>query len=80
MFFNNSRWFKEKIKGEKQLAEEVDPLKDPRITISGGRLIINNPDQGSDRGRYFCKAKNSYGTINSRLKFIHKVIKEGFVN
>ena len=42
---------------------EVDPLKDKRITISGGMLIINDPKQEKDRGKYFCKAKNKFGVI-----------------
>ena len=45
---------------------EVDPLKDKRITISGGMLIINDPKQETDRGKYFCKAENKFGVIRSR--------------
>ena len=44
----------------------MDPLGDPRVTISGGQLIINNPNQETDRGKYFCTATNKYGTIRSR--------------
>ena len=44
----------------------MDPLKDSRITISGGTLIINNPKQETDRGKYFCKAENKFGVIRSR--------------
>ena len=40
-----SSWFREVYKNDTLLAEEVDPLKDPRVTISGGQLIINNPNQ-----------------------------------
>ncbi|CAB4066316.1 unnamed protein product [Lepeophtheirus salmonis] len=42
------------------------PLKDSRITISGGQLIINNPNSVTDRGKYFCQASNKFGTIRSR--------------
>ena len=48
------------------MEQEVDPLKDARITISGGQLIVNNPDPVTDRGKYFCKARNSFGSIRSR--------------
>ena len=39
---------------------------DGRITISGGQLIVNNPNQVADRGKYFCTAANKFGTIRSR--------------
>ena len=45
---------------------EVDPLKDSRITISGGMLIINSPNPDKDRGKYFCQAFNKFGKIRSR--------------
>ena len=48
------------------MEDEVDPLKDNRVTISGGQLIVNNPHQETDRGKYFCTATNKYGTIRSR--------------
>jgi hypothetical protein len=36
------------------------------MTISGGQLIVSNPNQVTDRGRYFCKANNKFGTIRSQ--------------
>ena len=59
-------WFKEVYQNDSLVEEKVDPLKDSRITISGGQLIINSPNQITDRGKYFCKAGNKFGTIRSR--------------
>ena len=59
-------WFKEVYKNDSLIEKEVDPLTDNRITISGGQLIINDPNQINDRGHYFCKAKNKFGTIRSQ--------------
>ncbi len=55
------RWFKEGYKDDTLIAEEVDPLKDPRVTISGGQLIINHPNQVRRQcmncaARVYCKA------------------------
>ena len=61
------RWFREVYEKNDTLIERpVDPLQDRRITISGGQLIINNPNQVTDRGRYFCKARNEFGVIRSQ--------------
>jgi hypothetical protein len=67
------RWFKEIYKNDTLVEQEVDPLKDARITISGGQLIVNNPDPVTDRGKYFCKARNSFGTIRSRCLAYQKL-------
>lgn len=39
------RWFKEVYRNDTLIPEEVNPLDDPRVTISGGQLIINDPNQ-----------------------------------
>jgi len=62
-------WFREIYQNDSLLEHYIDPMKDSRVTISGGQLIINNPNQignQNDRGKYFCKASNKYGTIRSR--------------
>ena len=41
----NYQWYKEVYRNDTLVALEVNPLKDTRITISGGQLIINNPNQ-----------------------------------
>ncbi|CAG0918203.1 unnamed protein product, partial [Notodromas monacha] len=58
------RWFRY----EDGVGSEIKPLNDElkRITISGGSLIINNPNPSDDRGKYFCEATNRFGTIRSR--------------
>lgn len=43
----------------------INPLSDRRYTISGGSLIINNPKEETERGLYFCKATNPFGSIVS---------------
>jgi len=59
-------WFREVYRNDSLIEKEVDPLADSRITISGGQLIIHDPNQVTDRGRYFCKATNKFGTIRSQ--------------
>ncbi|CAG0881139.1 unnamed protein product [Darwinula stevensoni] len=58
-------WFKEAYEGNVLVEKEIKPLDDERVTISGGTLIINRPKQIDDRGEYFCKATNKFGTIRS---------------
>lgn len=58
-------WFKEKPELVKSVFQKLDPLKNSKYTISGGSLIIHQPDQTLDRGNYHCKASNKYGSIIS---------------
>jgi len=58
-------WFKEDYQGDVLIPVKIDPLKDPRFTISGGTLIIHDPKKVEDRGLYHCKAINDYGSIIS---------------
>ena len=59
-------WFKEIYKNDLLEDVRVDPLEDTRLTISGGQLIINSPDQTKDKGTYFCTASNQFGKIRSK--------------
>lgn len=59
------QWFREDYENDRLVAREIDPLKDARYTISGGTLLINNPEQKEDRATYHCKASNKYGVIIS---------------
>lgn len=59
------QWFKESFENDRLVAKEIDPLSDPRYTLSGGTLIIQNPQQKLDRSTYHCKAINKFGTIIS---------------
>ncbi|XP_015109291.1 contactin [Diachasma alloeum] len=58
-------WFKEDYDNARLYAVPIDPLENPRYTLSGGNLIIYNPDQAKDRGAYHCKASNKFGVIMS---------------
>ncbi|KAG5684222.1 hypothetical protein PVAND_013460 [Polypedilum vanderplanki] len=58
-------WYKEQYVHNVLNFTKIDPLKDSRYTISGGNLIIYNPDQGLDQGTYHCVASNKYGKIIS---------------
>ncbi|XP_033366000.1 contactin isoform X1 [Bombus vosnesenskii] len=58
-------WFKEDYENDRLIATKIDPLNNNRYTISGGTLIIYEPDQTEDRGSYHCKATNKFGTIIS---------------
>ncbi|XP_027207013.1 contactin [Penaeus vannamei] len=58
-------WFKEAFENDELVAKKIDPLADPRFTVSGGTLIINNPRQVEDRGKYHCRATNEFGTVTS---------------
>ena len=54
------------------VSKRIDPLTDKRYTLSGGSLIINNPKEETERGLYFCKATNEFGSVISetvRLNF-----------
>ena len=60
------QWFKEVYKNDTLQEEQVQPLTNSAITISGGQLIINSPDQTRDKGTYFCVASNNFGTVRSK--------------
>ncbi|XP_045481618.1 contactin isoform X1 [Harmonia axyridis] len=58
-------WFREYYENDRLVARKIDPLQDGRYTISGGILIIYDPQQKKDYATYHCKASNKYGTIIS---------------
>ncbi|KAM9312647.1 contactin-1 [Gastrophryne carolinensis] len=43
---------------------EID-LLNPRYSMIGGNLVINNPDKGRDAGKYVCIVSNEFGIIRS---------------
>ncbi|XP_034935862.1 contactin [Chelonus insularis] len=59
------QWYKEDYRDSHLVSIEIDPLTNNRYTISGGNLIIHKPEQTQDRGYYYCKATNEFGTILS---------------
>ncbi|XP_037068317.1 contactin-like isoform X2 [Pollicipes pollicipes] len=67
-------WYAEVYMDDKVIYNKVDPLKEGRVTISGGVLMISEPEQVTDRGKYHCRASNKFGTIMSesvQLSFGH---------
>lgn len=58
-------WYKEHYVNDLLNFTKIDPLTSSRYTISGGNLIIYNPDQSMDQGTYHCVAANKYGKILS---------------
>jgi Immunoglobulin I-set domain/Immunoglobulin domain len=58
-------WFKEYYDNNVLKYTKIDPLENSRYTISGGNLIIYNPDQAKDQGTYHCVASNKFGKIIS---------------
>lgn len=58
-------WYKEEFVNDNLTFHRIDPLSDSRYTISGGNLIIYDPDQSRDQGTYHCIAENKFGRIRS---------------
>lgn len=58
-------WYKEEYVNDNLTYHKIDPLSDSRFTISGGSLIIFNPEQSRDQGTYHCVAENKFGRIRS---------------
>ncbi|KAK9889197.1 hypothetical protein WA026_004476 [Henosepilachna vigintioctopunctata] len=58
-------WFREHYENDRLVARKIDPLQDSRYTVSGGVLIIYDPQQKKDYATYHCKASNKFGTIIS---------------
>lgn len=43
------RWYKEDFENDKLVSRRIDPLQSSRHTVSGGLLIIDNPEELRDR-------------------------------
>jgi hypothetical protein len=58
-------WYKEEYINDNLTFTSIDPLKNSNYTISGGNLIIHNPEQTLHQGTYHCVAENKFGRIIS---------------
>lgn len=38
-----------------------------RYALTNGKLVIRNPTESKDAGRYICTATNPYGTVISQI-------------
>lgn len=47
--------------------ELVNPIMNPRMTITNGKLIINEPKDTQDNGQYECVSHNRFGSVLSNL-------------
>lgn len=65
------KWFKRISNSTHSFSEQIDPLKDPRYTLMDGTLIIQSPKAETERGSYYCRASNDYGTIVSGVVSIN---------
>ncbi|XP_026492779.2 contactin [Vanessa tameamea] len=66
------KWFREDYQVDSPVFTEINPLSDPRIVLSGGTLMIYNPDADKDNAKFHCTATNKFGVIRSesvRLSF-----------
>ncbi|XP_014371017.2 contactin [Papilio machaon] len=66
------KWFREDYQVDKLVFTEIDPLLDSRFILSGGTLMIYNPNAETDNTQYHCTASNKFGTVRSesvRLSF-----------
>lgn len=58
-------WYKEEYINDNLTFTRIDPLQNANYTISGGNLIIHNPEQTLHQGTYHCVAENKFGRVIS---------------
>ena len=71
-------WYKEEYINDTLQEVPIRPLQDSRLTVSGGQLIINGPDQTRDKGTYFCTAENTQGDYKRKHKIRSKSVSLAF--
>lgn len=60
-------WYKEDHSSSGvTVGQPINPLDDERITQTDGTLTIFNPNQQSDKGKYYCSAANEFGRVISQ--------------
>lgn len=47
------------------MSSRIDPLRQTKYTLSGGTVIIEDPQQQKDVGNYHCVARNKFGSVIS---------------
>lgn len=62
------KWYKEEYRNNTLYSILIDPLKNTKYTVSGGSLVIHEPQQKEDRGNYHCVASNEFGYVKSNKK------------
>lgn len=58
-------WYREDYSSNGVVGIPINPLDDDRLTQTDGTLIIFNPNQQSDKGKYYCTAANEFGKVQS---------------
>lgn len=59
-------WYREDYNSNGIVGIPINPLDDERLTQTDGTLTIYNPNQASDKGKYYCSATNSFGRVISQ--------------
>lgn len=59
-------WYREDHSSSGIIGQPIDPLQDDRMTQTDGTLIIFNPNQQNDKGKYYCSATNPLGRVISQ--------------
>lgn len=59
-------WYREDYSSDGVIGIPINPLDDDRLTQTDGTLTIFNPNQQSDKGKYYCKASNEHGKVLSQ--------------
>lgn len=59
-------WYREEHNSEGLISTPINPLDDDRLTQTDGTLSIFNPNQQSDKGKYYCSATNEFGRVISQ--------------
>ncbi|XP_023243533.1 contactin-like [Centruroides sculpturatus] len=60
-------WYQVEYHHDEMVSKKIDPLSDYRYTQTDGILMILDPDQSTDKGKYYCSATNKFGTIISQI-------------
>lgn len=59
-------WHREDHTASGVVGTPINPLDDERLTQTDGTLTIFNPNQQTDKGKYYCSASNEFGKVISQ--------------